>query len=86
MALLACAVAPTARAQDSAYVVSYFETAPAAQAEAAALARAFAEASRKPSTRTASRRTPSCFARNYRRSAARCSTSGCTKASIEIDN
>lgn len=47
LALLACAVAPTARAQDAAYVVSYFETAPAAQAEAAALARAFGEASRK---------------------------------------
>ena len=47
LALLACAVTPTAQAQDAAYVVSYFETMPAAQTEAAALARAFAEASRK---------------------------------------
>ena len=37
----------TARAQGAAYVVSYFETTPAAQNDAAALARAFGEASRK---------------------------------------
>jgi quinol monooxygenase YgiN len=37
----------TARAQDAAYIVAYFETTPAAQNEAAALARAFGEASRK---------------------------------------
>ncbi len=47
LALLACAVTQTARAQDAAYVVSYFETMPATQNEAAALARAFADASRK---------------------------------------
>jgi quinol monooxygenase YgiN len=47
LALLACAVTQTARAQDAAYVVSYFETTPAAQNEAAALARAFGETSRK---------------------------------------
>jgi len=35
-----------ARAQEAAYIVSYFETTPAAQNEAAALARAFGEASR----------------------------------------
>ena len=47
LALLACAVTQTAQAQDAAYVVSYFESAPAAQTEAAALARAFAGASRR---------------------------------------
>ncbi len=47
VALLACAATQVAQAQDAAYVVSYFETMPAAQNEAAALARAFAEASRK---------------------------------------
>lgn len=40
-------LAGIAHAQDTAYVVSYFETAPAAQNEAAALTRAFGEASRK---------------------------------------
>ena len=45
--MLACGAAQTALAQDAAYVVSYFETTPAAQSEAAALARAFGEASRK---------------------------------------
>ena len=47
LALLACAVTHAARAQDAAYIVSYFETTPAAQNEASALARAFGEASRK---------------------------------------
>src|SRR5258707_675461 len=47
LALFACSAAQLARAQDAAYVVSYFETMPAAQNEAAALARAFGEASRK---------------------------------------
>jgi quinol monooxygenase YgiN len=47
LALVACAVAPVVRAQDAAYIVSYFETAPAAQNEAASLARRFGEASRK---------------------------------------
>ena len=47
VALLACAITNAARAQDTAYVVSYFETAPAAAGEAAALARAFGEAGRK---------------------------------------
>ena len=44
LVLLSCGVA---HAQDAAYIVSYFETTPAAQNEAAALARAFAAASRK---------------------------------------
>lgn len=45
--VFALCAAFTARAQDAAYVVSYFETAPAAAGEAAQLARAFATASRK---------------------------------------
>jgi quinol monooxygenase YgiN len=44
LALSACGIA---HAQDAAYVVSYFETTPATQNEAVALARAFGEASRK---------------------------------------
>jgi quinol monooxygenase YgiN len=47
LALLACGAAQSALAQDVAYVVSYIETKPAAQNEAAALVRAFGEASRK---------------------------------------
>jgi len=47
LALVACAFTHTACAQDAAYIVSYFETTPAAQNDAAALARAFGEASRK---------------------------------------
>ena len=47
LALLLCGAVQTASAQDVAYVVSYFETTPAAQNDAAALARAFGEASRK---------------------------------------
>ena len=47
LALMACAFTHTARAQDAAYIVSYFETTPAAQNDAAALARAFGETSRK---------------------------------------
>ena len=46
LALVACAFTHTACAQDAAYIVSYFETTPAAQNDAAALARAFGEASR----------------------------------------
>ena len=46
VALLA-GVPLAARAQDAAYIVTYFETTPAAQNEAAALARAFGETSRK---------------------------------------
>src|SRR3954469_16157155 len=46
IALLACA-AQFAAAQDTAYIVSYFETKPATQDEAAALARQFGEAGRK---------------------------------------
>ena len=47
IALLAYAAASAVQAQDAAYVVSYFETTPAAQNDAAALARAVGEASRK---------------------------------------
>jgi quinol monooxygenase YgiN len=46
VALLSFA-APAVQAQDAAYVVSYFETMPAAQNEAAALVRGLGEASRK---------------------------------------
>ncbi len=46
-ALLAICTVSIARAQDAAYVVSYFETTPAAASDAAALARAFGETSRK---------------------------------------
>ncbi len=46
LALFACA-AGVATAQDTAYIVSYFETTPAGQKDAAALTRAFGAASRK---------------------------------------
>ena len=45
--MFALCFASATRAQDAAYVVSYFETAPAAANDAARLARAFAAASRK---------------------------------------
>lgn len=45
--VLASFALPAAQAQDAAYVVSYFETTPAAAQDATALARAFGETSRK---------------------------------------
>src|SRR5258706_11879214 len=47
LAWRACAITQPARAQAASYFVSYCETMPATQNEAAALVRAFADASRK---------------------------------------